>query len=203
MKIGIIGAGNVGGTLGKRFAGAGYPVIYGTRDAQSDKTQALLAQTGGDVSAMDNAQVAQQADVLVITLPANAVEQVLPQLGDVTGKVVMDATNDASGQRSMLATIQQALPGAHVVKAFSTIGVEVMADPTFGDQNATLFIVGDDAPAKQTVAQIAHAIGFDVVDMGGSDNAIMLEQWLLRLWFALSQQFGRHVAIRVLRDDAP
>jgi 8-hydroxy-5-deazaflavin:NADPH oxidoreductase len=87
-----------------------------------------------------------------------------------------------------------------VVKAFNTIGALHMTNPWFGDQRASMFFCGDDATAKQTVAALAEALGFEPVDAGPLTQARLLEP-LAMLWISMAYAYGRgpNIAFRLLR----
>src|SRR5580658_2683199 len=162
MNIGIIGAGNVGGTLGARWAGNGHTVAFGVRDPNSTASRELL-QKAGSGTATTMADAAKSAGVLLLSTPWVAARQVIESLGDLSGKIVIDAVNpllpDLSGlafgtTTSAAEQVAQWASGARVVKAFNTIGFNIMADPSFGGNRALLFYCGDDAAAKQTVKSL-------------------------------------------------
>ncbi|MBL8056869.1 MAG: hypothetical protein JNK29_09240 [Anaerolineales bacterium] len=127
---------------------------------------------------------------------------------DLAGRVLVDATNPlAPGLQLALGhttsgaeQVAAWAPGARVVKAFNTPGVENMADPHYAGQAATMLICGDDASAKAVVAGLAEALGFDVADLGGLPQARLLEPLAL-IWIqlAIGQKQGRGIAFRLLR----
>jgi predicted dinucleotide-binding enzyme len=203
MKIAIIGAGNVGGTLGARWAHLGHEVFYGVRHPGAEKTRAVLAACGPQARALGGLEAAALAEVVVIAIPYSALAETLPGLGDLSGKVVVDAVNNLWGPgsgRSVAAEIAALLPGARVVKAFNTMGFNVMEKPLFGGIQADNYICGDDAGAKAIVAELSRALGFDVVDTGPLDKAGLLEG-LAALWvdLAIFQGSGREMAFKLLR----
>jgi predicted dinucleotide-binding enzyme len=126
--------------------------------------------------------------------------------GDLAGKVVVDCTNPVGpGLRHGLASgsaaeaIAAQVPAATVVKAFNTAGFEVYADPRFGAETATLFLCGDDAAAKETVAGLARELGMAPVDCGPLAQSRRLEELAL-LWISLAAQGqGRAHAFRLMR----
>ncbi|MEJ2667004.1 MAG: hypothetical protein P8Z81_07895 [Deinococcales bacterium] len=124
-------------------------------------------------------------------------------LGDLRGKVLLDATNAIrerpEGARSTAELLARALPGTHVVKAFNAIGTAGMEDPRFEDQAASLFVCGDDADAKARATRLAADLGFEVVDCGGLGAAEQLEH-LARLWvhLAYGMEQGPGIAFRLL-----
>jgi 8-hydroxy-5-deazaflavin:NADPH oxidoreductase len=196
MTIGIIGAGNVGGTLGARWAAAGHKVRFASRRPGSDEMKALVARAGANASA-GTAEEAAESEVVVLATPWQATREAVQGLA-LAGKTVVDATNplkaDLSGldvgtTSSGAEMVAQWAPGAHVVKAFNTIGFNVMADPHFGDRAAALFYCGDDAAAKATVRQLALDLGFNAMDAGPLEQARLLEPFAL-LWITLALKYG-------------
>lgn len=198
MKIAIIGTGNVGGALGKAWARAGHTIIYGSRNATSDKVTTLLDETGAGATAISEREAAAQGDVIVLALPWNATQEVIEQLGDLSGRILIDTNNplapDLAGltigtDNSAAEEVARWAAGARVVKAFNHIGAGRMGNPQFGDQTADLFICGDDADAKQVVTGLIKDIGFGVIDCGPLTSARQLEPLAL-LWINLALKFG-------------
>src|SRR5215468_9328733 len=92
MKIGVLGAGNVGGALGKRWARAGHEVHFGVRNPAAEEITATLAECAGHGSAGDPKAAVEGADVVVCALPWGAVQQALSAL-DLKGKILLDCSN--------------------------------------------------------------------------------------------------------------
>lgn len=210
MKIGIIGSGNVGGTLGKRWAKNGHQVIFSARDTQSDSIRQLLSESGSNAKSGSVAETAQQSDVLLLATPWEAAEQALTSAGNLTGKILIDALNpllpDLSGLTLGTTTsageqVAKWAKGAKVVKAFNTVGFNVMADPKFAGGKTALLCCGDDKQAKQTVASLIQELGFDPIDAGPLSQARLLEPFAL-LWISLAYQagFGREIAFHFMRS---
>lgn len=208
MKIGILGAGNIGGNLGRRWASKGHTIQFGVRDTGGAEVRALLKDCGGRASATDVKSAAAFGDVVLVALPWNAVPSVLGSIGNLSGKVVIDATNalkfgpdgpepavDTSGAQK----VAEMLPGAHVIKAFNTLGAEHILDPIVGGQPCDAFVCGDDTTAKATVKKLAEEIGFRALDMGGLRNARVVEH-LAIAWIHLAMKagLGRNIAFKVL-----
>ncbi|MEZ5351916.1 MAG: NADPH-dependent F420 reductase [Bryobacteraceae bacterium] len=208
MKIGIIGSGNVGGALGARWAAAGHQVLFSSRNPGSEEMRALLAKAGGNSRAATSAETAEGSDVILIATPWAATRAVVEGLS-LAGKVVIDATNplrpsldglevgmDTSGAEQ----VAQWAPGALVVKAFNTIGFNIMESPRFGDRGAALFYCGDDAGAKGVVHQLASELGFEAHDAGPLRQARLLEPFAL-LWISLAlvHGYGREIGFSLLR----
>src|SRR6185503_17722280 len=92
-KIAIIGTGNVGRALGASWAKKGHQVIFGSRDPHSDKVREVLAAAGANASAAGITEAASAAEVIVLAIPWNGTQQVVEALGDLAGKIVVDAIN--------------------------------------------------------------------------------------------------------------
>ena len=209
MNIGIIGAGNVGGNLGKLWAGKGHDILFGVRDPQSPKVQALLDAIGLKARAGSVAEAASLGEVVVHAVPWPAAQDAIQAAGDLTGKVLVDCTNPIApgfaGLSVGLTTsaaeeIAGWATGARVVKAFNTTGAQNFSNPQFGSQQASMFLCGDDAAAKSVVTGLGEEIGFDMVDTGPLSNARLLEP-LAMLWIYLAYPHGMgpDIAFKLLR----
>jgi hypothetical protein len=186
MNIAILGAGNVGATLGKRFAEQGHTVSFGVPNPQKYADSDLP----GTVSSV--AEAAQTAEILLLAAPYNAVEQVIKECGELRGKILIDATNPLVKTEKGLALsvgfstsgaekIAALAPDARLVKCFNQTGFGNMAEP----RQSVMFVCGDDAAANKTVRQLAAEIGFDAISIGTLDKARLLEP-LAMLWIHLS-----------------
>jgi len=201
MNIGIIGAGNVGGTLGRQWAKKGHQVFYGTRNPQDAKTQEAVRASGPSAKAGSAAEAAVFGDVILLATPWPGTEAAVKSMGNLTGKVVIDATNplkpDLSGLEighttSAAEKVAGWAPGAKVVKAFNTVGANVMADPVIAGRPTVMFACGDDAAAKKMVLALAADVGFEPVDAGPLAQARLLEPWaMLWIWLAFRGDAGR------------
>lgn len=192
MRIAIIGTGRVGAALGKGWTVAGHHVVYGSRRP---------AQVDCAVGTADTiAGAARQSEVVVLATPFNAVTEAIAAAGDMSGKVVIDATNPMGAAFGAQVVAAAAGPAARVVKAFNTMGFETMADPLVEGRPALCLVAGDDAEAKATALQLARHLGFEAVDTGGLETARLLEN-LAELWLqlALCAGQGRHIAFALLR----
>jgi NADPH-dependent F420 reductase len=184
--VALIGTGNVGSALGRRFAEQGHAVVYGSRNPSAADVAQLVRETGHGAVALTPAEAAARSRVIVLAVPWAAAEEVVRMLGDLNGKIVVDPTNprvmaadgfadypplpDSNAER-----IARLVPRAHVVKAFSTLGFETMLDPRVADGPVTIPIVGDDRSAKETVAMLAREIGLEAVDVGPLRHARVIE----------------------------
>ena len=206
MKIAIIGAGNVGGTLGQALSAHGHEVRFGVRDPA--KIAALVEQCRGRAAAADPAAAVAFGEVVIVALPWRPTLDALKALPGLQGKILIDATNpvawadgpvfdptvpDSAAQRIAAQT------GARVVKLFSTHGAEINLAPRVGDVQLDTYLCGDDVEAKRVAAQLAEDIGFRVVDVGPLRNAASLEH-LAILWVHLAMKggHGRQIGFKLL-----
>jgi predicted dinucleotide-binding enzyme len=212
MKLGIIGAGNVGGTLGTAWAQkAGHEIFFGVTNPKSDKTQALLKTLGGKARAGTAAEAASFGDMIVLTTPWTAAEAAIHSMGNLSGKIILDATNPLSrGSDGIVLAIghgtsagekvQEWAKGASVFKTLNTTGFNNMANPVYGGVKSVMFVAGDDAANKPKVIALVGELGFDVIDAGPLRNARLLEAHAM-LWIdlALQRGQGRDWAFAVVR----
>jgi|HubBroStandDraft_6_1064221.scaffolds.fasta_scaffold247195_3 NADPH-dependent F420 reductase len=209
MKIGIIGSGNVGGALGIRWAKLGHEVVFGTRNPESGDVQKLAARASGKTSAATLADTAREGEVLLLATPWPATQQIITGLDDLNGKILIDATNpllpDLSGLTHGTTTsggeqVAAWARGARVVKAFNTVGANIMADPSFEGHRPVMFYCGDDAQAKQVVKKLIDELVFEAIDAGPLTQARLLEPFA-QLWISLAyaQGLGREFAFELLR----
>jgi len=200
QRVAVIGPGNVGSHLVRGFARAGHHVTVGARDATK---AAELARLDG-VEVLDPAAAAAAADVVVLTVPVPALAETIAGLGDLDGKVLVDATNAVSvpvphGFETVGAHVADLAPGAAVVKAFNTIGAEHLSDGTIGGHAVFLPVAGDDR-GRAAVVALAGSVGFDVADLGGPDAVALVED-TARIWIHLAFRcgWGRDFGFGVLR----
>lgn len=199
MRIAVIGAGKVGTALGRAFVKGGHDVVYGVRPGGSrERLQE------GERSAEPREAAADAELVLLATPGGPAALEAAAGAGPLAGKILVDATNgmagDPSDPRSGAERLAASVEGARVVKAFNTIGFEVMADPRFGEDRALLLCASDDEEAAAAVASLAEGIGFDALTLRGLEKARLLEAQA-RLWIelAMRQGYGRGIAFGLLR----
>lgn len=169
MRIGVIGGGNVGGALAATWKTKGRDVVVSTRDTV--------------------AETARAADVVVLAVPASEVVAALAHAGSLAGKVVVDATNNLSGGPAGR-EIAELVPDARYVKAFNTVFATFMHDTPPGEPPPTLVYCGDDADAKEVVAELVSDLGFEPVDVGGAEATPWVET-LAELVITLAYRRGR------------
>ena len=179
MTIAILGAGNMGKGLAKRLAAAGEEVVLVARD---QKKTAETAKAIGGRSTAGLPSAAASADIIMLAVPHAQAGAALRELGDLTGKVIVDITNAVGPNLSMAVTgntsaaeeIQKKAGKAKVVKAFNTLFARFL-DDTFDTPPPQVFYAGDDAAAKDKVAGLIKRMGFEPVDAGPLENARQLE----------------------------
>ena len=175
MKIGIIGRGNVGGGLARFWEQAGHDVVAAGRDGVADAVA--------------------HGDVIVLAVPARAVDDALASGGSLDGKVLVDATNDVARTRdSQAAHVAELAPGARVVKAFNALFALTYDKLPELDPPAQIVYCVDDAEAKELVAQLARDAHLEPVDVGGLDQAPEVEGFArMIINLAYKQGFGPNV----------
>lgn len=184
MKIGVIGAGRVGSGLARFWVAAGHDVsLSGSRDEK--KLEAVAGDVGAGHGPIED--VAVPADVVVIAVPWQAVPDALAQAGSLSEKVVIDATNNLSDERSAFAVILRLLPGARLVKAFNSAFAALYAEMGPGKARPDMVYAGDDPEAKSAAATMIADAHFNPVDVGGSEQAANIESFaemVIKLAFA-------------------
>jgi len=209
MKIAILGAGNVGGALGKSWARCGHTIAYGVPDPTDAKYRAVAAAAGG-ARIGTVAEVVPDAAVIVLAVPFGALEAALADAGDLSGRLLIDATNPlrmgAGGlelsvgfDRSAGEHVASLAQGASVFKTLNQVGFEVMADATGYAAPPVMFVAGDDDARKPVVMQLVGDMGFQAVDAGGLVMARLLEPFgMLWIHMALNRNAGRDNAFAYL-----
>lgn len=197
MKIAMIGAGNVGGTLGKRFCEKGHDVVYGVPDPSKHS----------DLNAKSVADAVKDAEVVVLATPWSATKDAVHAAGDLSGKILIDATNPIKstfdGMIDGPAAAEQVASwakGAKVAKAFNTVGFNIMANPSFPGGAASMLVASDDADAKKVAMRLAEDIGFEAVDAGPLAQAKYLEDFAW-LWISMAMKYGqgREMAFHLMK----
>lgn len=189
-KIAVIGTGDVGAALGPEFATLGHEIVYGSRDPSRDAVTALVAKTGNNASATTPAESVVGADIVVLAVPGRLAASIAADLGDLSDKVVIDPTNNfvrdgvtrMATETSNAELIQAAIPNAHVVKAFNTLGWEQMVDPASSGGPISIPLAGNSEAAKSKVAELVAGLDLEPVDVGPLQNARHVEGMLI-LWF--------------------
>lgn len=178
MKIGIIGAGNIGGNAAKLFAAAGHEIAIANSRGPETLTE-IVAEISGNAKAVTIEEAAKFGEIVFVSIPFAKINE-LPSDG-FTGKIVIDSNNyypDRDGQIAELDSdektsselLAEHLTGAIIVKAFNTIWFEHLKTQgnNFSpiEERRVIFVAGDDADAKKTVSNLIEEIGFAAYDTG-------------------------------------
>lgn len=182
MKIGIIGAGNIGGTLTRRLSALGHTVFV-ANSRGPETLRSLAAETGA--KAVTAQEAARSGDVVIVTIPLKSIPNLPRDLFKGVGDsvVVVDTGNYYPQQRDgRIEAIEKGLPESRwveqqlqrpVIKAFNNIYAQHLMDlgrPS-GTAGIALPVAGDDKAAKEIVLRLVDELGFDGVDAGGLDES--------------------------------
>jgi len=191
-RIGILGSGAVGKMLGSGLIKEGYEVMLGTSDFS--KLEQWKEVNDGRIGSMNDA--AEFGELIILAVKGTAAQDVLENIDIVhlKKKTIMDATNpiaDAKPEdgvlsffttldKSLIETLQEAIPEAHFVKAFNSVGSPRMVHPPFVTK-PTMFICGNNGDAKKEASKIIESLGWEVEDMGTARAGRAIEP-LCMLW---------------------
>jgi predicted dinucleotide-binding enzyme len=194
IQVAVIGTGNIGGTVGRALARAGYGVTFGARRPTES------ADAAGDTAAKvaDIPSALASSDVILLAVPAGAVDAFISENGDaIRDKLIIDATNRVGGDGSANAHAALSQVTSHYARAFNTLGWENFENPRFGDVEADLFYSATEAD-RQTMDTLIAAVGLRPQYLGDGQQEVV--DGLLRVWFALvfGQKHDRRLALRVL-----
>jgi predicted dinucleotide-binding enzyme len=204
MKIGIMGAGNMGSAFAHRLALADHEVAIAAREL--DEARKVASQVGHRVRAVPREELAEGTDLLILATPYDGSVDALRAVRHSDGKAVIDISNPLSGDMSGLVVghttsaaeeIQRAVPGARIVKAFNTVFSAVLGSQPDGNSTVQVFYAGDDAGAKDVVRRLIESIRFEPVDGGPLANARYLEPLgMLNIWLGYVGGRGTNIAPR-------
>lgn len=193
-KVAVLGSGPVGDVLSNGFLAHGFAVMRATREPT--KLEAWKQSAKGEAAVGTYTEAAKWADIVVLAVKGSVAEEVLDQCGldNLANKTVIDTTNPIGNEKpdhgviryftnaneSLMERLQKKVPAAHFVKAFNSVGNPFMVNPKL-EQTPTMFFCGNDAGAKQEVADILTKFGQEPFDCGGVEGARPLES-LCILW---------------------
>jgi predicted dinucleotide-binding enzyme len=176
LRIGVIGSGNIGGTIGGLWVKSGHPVMFSSR--HPDELQDMVAKLGVLAQAGSVERAIAFGDVLFIAVPYSAIPQIGRDYAAVMkGKVMIDACNAVLArdgaianeveQNGIGATSQKYLTGARIVRAFNTLSYTTFAREAHRpDPKLAIPIAGDDPQAVQIATRLVRDAGFDPVVVG-------------------------------------
>jgi len=176
LKIGVIGSGRIGGTLGGLWVKAGHEVMFSSLDLEHDK--ALAAKLGAGARAGTPREAAAFGEVLLMAVPYSALPSVGKDLANqIKGKVLLDASNPIVRRDGEIATwarekgaglaSMELLPGARIVRAFNAIGYARMAVAHQNTERMGMPMASDDAKAVAVASRLVREIGYEPVLVGG------------------------------------
>ncbi len=183
MRVGIIGAGRIGGNIGTQLGRAGHDVMFSfSRDRRSLEA---LAEGVPGASAGDPADVSAFADAVVLSVPWTAIDGALAQAGSLAGKVVIDTTNQFGPQgleslpdsTTAIETNARRMPGARLAKAFNTLTAGYQRDVAEGlvEGPVAMFFAGEEEAASSAAEELIRGCGFEPVGIGGWREVGLME----------------------------
>jgi len=217
MKIGILGTGMVGETLGTRFVQMGHQVKMGSRTANNENAAKWAAKNETAASAGTFAQAAEFGEMVFLCLKGDVQMDVIRSVGErpFGSKPVVDVSNPLDFSHGMPPSlsicntnslgeeVQKALPAAKVIKTLNIVNCEIMIEPNKAGQQPTMFICGNDSAAKASVTSLLKDLGWaDIIDLGDITKARATEM-LLPIWLSLMQTLGHvHFGFKIVRPGA-
>lgn len=206
MKIGIIGAGNMGSALGRIWASQGHEVML---SYSRDRTKLETLAQSMNAKAGTVAEAVQFAEVVLLVVPWGAVQNAIASAGTMAGKTVISCINpiesDFSGLEigtttSAAEEVAKLIPNAHVVEVlFPFAEILQSSSRQFGTDRPTQFYCGDNPDAKENVAQLITEIGLSPLDVGGLTNARYLEPvGMLLVQLAYANRMGTNIGLKLI-----
>jgi hypothetical protein len=181
MRIGFVGAGRIGGNCARQFAKGGHEVKLSGRDPSHQES--LAAEIGDAASVGTPAEAVEFGEVVVFSIPWDGIDDALSAAGPLTGKIVIDTTNQY-GSVSLPAEGETAaqhnaarMPGARYTKSFNTLtaGFQAEAADRPEQDRVVQWVCGDDEDAKNVVMGLIVDAGYVPVDLGGAADAAVME----------------------------
>lgn len=199
MKIAFIGIGQVGSALAGQLLKLGHTVTIAARNFDSESVQTALTHYP-DLDVAAPLEAIASAEVIFLATPFAATENALVDIGELSGKILVDCTNPVGPnlshglkrEQSGAEFIQSLIPDTKVVKAFTIYGFENFENsvyPGYGDLKPAMFIAGNDTLAKQVVAGLCEEMGWEPVDTGNLAMSLHLEHLAL-LWIKMARVQG-------------
>ncbi len=204
LRIAVIGAGNMGATLGKKWLAAGHAVAFGVADPRGQRAHTLRAQLGSQIAIGSVDAALATAEAVAMAIPGDAMDEtIVAHVARLDGKIILDATNRSvvAGPLNSLATFRAHTPFARYYRAFNTYGWRVLVVPVIGGVQADLFYCGPDGASRAVVERLISDVGLRAVRVGDIDQVETIDS-LFRLWTALGSDKPAqpHMAFRLLTD---
>jgi predicted dinucleotide-binding enzyme len=200
VKIGILGAGNIGGTLGQQWAAAGHEIMFGVRDVNSANVQKLLESISGVASAGSLAEAIEFGDIVLFAIPFATVGPTVDTYAEsLAGKLIIDATNNFGASVINNLAVLNRVRASTLFRAFNSLGWEMFAEPVIGGQQVDLFYCGPAGERRETMENLIKDVGLRPVWVGDLEQAPLVDN-IGSLWGQLvfRQGMGRRLAFKVL-----
>ncbi len=198
MKLAFIGIGNVGFAIANNLQKNGYDVIIAHNDSNSESVQNAIAKNQ-NFKVLNIQQAVDIADLIFLAIPFKAIEEIIKEI-NFDGKTIIDCTNPigAGFTHALNSTIsgsekiQEWIPNATVIKAFTIYGFENLDNSEYPNYSVkpVMMVAGNDVNVKQNFKPIVEAMGFEMLDTGKLDQALHLEHMTL-LWIKMVRR-DRH-----------
>ena len=204
MRVGIIGAGNMGSAFARRLSAAGHDVLITSKEVE--EARQVAQSLGGSTRAVPPQQLAEGVEIVIAATPYEHQVDALRGSGRLDGKTVIEISNplkpDMSGlivghTTSAAEEVAKAVPGARVVKAFNTVFAQILGAPPVSADGARVqvFYASDDTNAKDAVRALIDSMSFEPVDAGPLSNARYLEPLgMLNIYFGYVAKLGTEIA---------
>lgn len=183
MRIGIVGAGHIGGNCARRFVLSGKHEVKLSFSRDPGNLVEMARELGGKASAGTPSEAVEFGEVIVFSVPWDTIPDALGQAGSLKGKIVIDTTNQF-GSHTLPPKGQTAaefnaarMPGARYTKSFNTLTARFQRDTADRpkDQKIVQWLCGDDVEAKRVVAGLIEDAGYIPVDLGGTKDCQVME----------------------------
>ena len=201
MKISILGAGNIGGSLGKKWIESGNRVAFGVRDLGSPKAAAMKTYLDDQAAMTGVTQAIAAGEIILFATPWAAVAAIAAENAEaLSGKIIIDATNNfGAAVVNNVDTIISRVPTAKVYRAFNALGWENFANPDYKGVPVDLFYCGADSADRTILEDLIIQVGLRPVYVGGQEMLPVVDT-LGTLWvtLALRRGWGRGVALKLI-----
>lgn len=210
VKIGFIGTGQVGSVLARRLGSRGHTVILAARDTSNTQVNQLAKLIGANAEVRSIKETISVSEIIFLATPWGAVESIVKEnSAELRQKTIVDCTNplkpDLSGlTRSADSSggeyLQNLIPDSQIVKAFNTVGFNIMENPEMNGKKAVMYFCGNNRDAKFTTQSLIDELGFYSVDAGDIKSSGLLESFAL-LWISSAYKYGmgREFAFSVIK----
>jgi 8-hydroxy-5-deazaflavin:NADPH oxidoreductase len=215
-KIGVLGTGMVGDSIGTKLIELGYEVRMGSRTANNEKAMEWASKNGPLASTGTFSDAASFGELVVFCTKGDAAASVARSLNPdlVKGKTILDISvpldfskgmppsiiPELSNTNSMGEEMQRIFPEANVIKTLAIVNCLIMVDPHKFNEPLTMFVAGNNAEAKKQVTEILQQFGWeDIIDLGDISSARGIEAWVplwVRMYLSLNSP---HFGIKIVR----